>query len=142
MDMLGQSTSQQAMNTLILSNGLDSVITSPTRITEHSATLLDLLVTNIIRNTAFTGVLSDDISDHLPIFLFIKKFSSRVCRKQTVTVQDISESSLESFRNELLNSNLDEIISIKSVEQAYNTFLEKNYKHLQTPFPRKRNSFE
>lgn len=91
-DMVGQSTSQQAMNTLILSNGFDSVITSPTRITENSATLLDLFVTNINRNTGSTGVLSDDISDHLPIFLFIKKFSSRVCRKQTVAVQDISES--------------------------------------------------
>lgn len=75
-DVLGHSASQQNMDTLNVSIGFSTAIASPTRITEKSSTLLHLFITNININSIFGGVLSQDISDHLPIFLLIKKCSS------------------------------------------------------------------
>ena len=51
--------------------GLYTLITQPTRITIHSATLLDNIFTNVPFNNAKSGVIINDISDHLPIFAVI-----------------------------------------------------------------------
>ena len=53
------------------------LITKPTRITAHSATLIDNIFTN---NTdtdrqQYPGILYNDISDHLPVFCFDKCIS-------------------------------------------------------------------
>ncbi len=43
-------------------------ITRPTRITSHCATLIDNIFTNDINNNTVSGLLINDISDHLPVF--------------------------------------------------------------------------
>ncbi|ESN98707.1 hypothetical protein HELRODRAFT_162160 [Helobdella robusta] len=50
-------------------NNLVPLVTNPTRITDHSATLLDNIFTNDF-NSHFSGIFVSDISDHLPIFSF------------------------------------------------------------------------
>ena len=45
-----------------------SLINRPTRITSHSATLIDNILTNNINSHVVNGLLFRDISDHLPIF--------------------------------------------------------------------------
>ena len=42
----------------------------PTRVTEHSATLLDNIITNITGYCIKSGVLYNDISDHFPVLNF------------------------------------------------------------------------
>ena len=42
-------------------------MTKPTRITSHTATLIDHIYTNSV-NRLISGVIPVDISDHLPIF--------------------------------------------------------------------------
>ena len=57
----------------LFSLSLTPVITKPTRVTDHSATLID----NIFINDALdyrAGILSSDISDHFPIFLIKRLF--------------------------------------------------------------------
>ena len=51
--------------------GLYALITQPTRITIHSATLLDNIFTNVPFSNAKSGVIINDISDHLPFFAVI-----------------------------------------------------------------------
>lgn len=48
-------------------------ILQPTRITEHSATLIDNIYFNSIEHNTISGNLLYDISDHLPNFLIINK---------------------------------------------------------------------
>ena len=50
------------------------VIIRPIRFTETSATIIDNIFTNIPNESALTGILIADISDHLPIF-YISKLS-------------------------------------------------------------------
>ena len=49
------------------------LITKPTRVTNHSATLIDNIFTNDkITTNSFSGIFSTDISDHFPIFYIDK----------------------------------------------------------------------
>ena len=64
---------------MLYSHNLLPVITKPTRITNHTATLIDHIYTNSV-NRLISGVIPVDFSDHLPIFCTVetslKKHSS------------------------------------------------------------------
>lgn len=51
-------------------------ILQPTRITDHSATLIDNIFFNSLDHFAISGNIINDISDHMANFLIINKFSS------------------------------------------------------------------
>ena len=51
-------------------------ILQPTRITNHSATLIDNIFFNSLDHFAISGNIINDISDHMANFLIINKFSS------------------------------------------------------------------
>ena len=50
-------------------------ITQPTRITDHSATLIDNIYFNSIEHETISGNLICDITDHFPNFLILNKFT-------------------------------------------------------------------
>ena len=52
------------------SHDLLPVISQPTRITNHTATLIDHIYTNRV-NSLVSGILTIDISDHLPVFCMV-----------------------------------------------------------------------
>ena len=56
---------------MLYSHYLSPVITKPTRITNHTATLIDHIYTNSV-NRLISGVEPVDISDHLPIFCTVE----------------------------------------------------------------------
>ena len=58
------------MNTMY-SMGLCPTITRPSRITFHCATEIDNIFTNIMENNVDSGLLYNDISDHLPVFITV-----------------------------------------------------------------------
>ena len=73
---------QDYKNTL-LSLGLRNTINLPTRITESSDTILDHIVTNVNAESIVSGVVTQDVSDHLPICAVLKlpaKRSQSSCR--------------------------------------------------------------
>jgi hypothetical protein len=51
-------------------------ILQPTRITDHSATLIDNIFFNSVNHHAVSGNIIYDLTDHLPNFLVINKFSA------------------------------------------------------------------
>lgn len=59
------------INTLF-SIGLFPLITKPSRITSHSATLIDNIFSNEIESNIVSGLMINDISDHLPVFVLHK----------------------------------------------------------------------
>ena len=56
---------------MLYSHNLLPVTTKPTRITNHTATLIDHIYTNSV-NRLISGVMPVDISDHLPIFCTVE----------------------------------------------------------------------
>ena len=57
---------------MLYSSNLLPVITKPTRITSHTATLIDHIYTNASTDQIIPGIVTTDISDHLPTFCFIR----------------------------------------------------------------------
>ena len=55
---------------MIYSLDLLPVITKPTRITSHTATLIDHIYTNTVSRLT-SGIVTVDISDHLPVFCIV-----------------------------------------------------------------------
>ena len=57
----------------IFEKGAIPIISRPTQISEHSASLIDnILTTNIFNNSLKKGIIKSDISDHFPTFLSIQ----------------------------------------------------------------------
>ena len=56
----------------MFSLGLYPLIDKPPRITAYSATLINNIFTNELDSTISSGLLINDISDHLPIFAICK----------------------------------------------------------------------
>ena len=48
--------------------GLYPLIVRPTGITTHIATIIDNIFTSLVNDKMISGLIVDDISDHLPIF--------------------------------------------------------------------------
>ena len=78
---------------LMYSNGFYPLISKPTRITSHSAALIDNIFSNGLDNHKFSGILWSDISDHLPIFQITNyslkpKSKSSVYHKRLITTHN------------------------------------------------------
>ena len=57
----------------IFEKGAISIINRPTRISEHSASLIDnILTTDIFNNSMKKGIIKPNVSDHFPIFFSIQ----------------------------------------------------------------------
>ena len=86
------------------------LISKPTRITENSATLIDnICIKNPIDFK--TGILSIDLSDHLPIFLIKENFFqvSEPSKCRTIRYRIINEETLKQFFNRVSEFNFDDI---------------------------------
>lgn len=121
-NMLSNDISKRNFDLLLQANGFSNVIDLPTRITQNSSTLLDLFITNIDRARVKSGVISADISDHLPIYLcFIKE--SRKHISNTRTFQPITENALSIFRQNVAEVNWDFIVEENNPEIAYDKLI-------------------
>lgn len=54
---------------LVYSNTFLPLHNLPTRVTSTSVTLLDMVLTNVSNKPCTPGILIDDVSDHLPVFI-------------------------------------------------------------------------
>ena len=87
-----------------------------TRITKHSATLIDHIYTNDVKFSIVSGIIIDDLSDHLPIFAISKKispqkvYSKRKVRKINGLNADHFIADLQSRLNTKLN--FDQLTSV------------------------------
>ncbi|XP_022794305.1 uncharacterized protein LOC111333046 [Stylophora pistillata] len=56
---------------MLYANNILPIITKPTRLTDHTATLIDHIYTNCFKKLT-AGILTVDLTDHLPIFCIVK----------------------------------------------------------------------
>lgn len=78
-------------------------ISKPTRITTHSATLIDKIFTNNADSNK-SGVLMNGISDHLPVFAIYKCNYKKKRELNEVKYKRVrSSESLSALKDELLN---------------------------------------
>ena len=87
---------------ILYSSGLYPLIVKPTRITTHSYTLIDNIFTNNLCNENESGILINDISDHLPIFSMIRNKSVNTTKDTKFKiVRNNSETNIIAFKRAL-----------------------------------------
>ena len=110
----------------MFSLGLYPLIDKPTRITAYSATLIDNIFTNELDSTISSGLIINDISDHLPIFAICKyKDVQRTQSPKFRLIRKTSDSCIAALKDGLLTSNWDNVTNEEDVNMAYNHFIER-----------------
>ena len=109
----------------ILSTTTKCAIDLPTRITDHSKTLLDHNYVNDSKHSYKSGVLLCDLSNHMSTFVCISTKKPVVKNTKKFLIRDIKNFDLEEYLRrlniELYAANLD---SIDSVHDAFDKFEE------------------
>ena len=103
LDLLKTETNElisQFIDTLYSSSFIP-LISKPTRITSHSATLIDNIFTNVIHNNkSLNGIVYSDISDHLPIF-HVKQTNTKVQNSPEKYSRFVNEKNINTFISKL-----------------------------------------
>jgi len=129
--------------------GLDSIplITLPTRITSHSATLIDHInisgLDKILNKDISVGNLFIEIADHLPNFVVIKD-RSRIADNERHKTRIFSNRNILRFRAQLEELNWEDVCSSTDADECYNIFIDRYCHAYNAAFPlvrvsRKRN---
>ena len=124
-DLLNMSTHQHTSEFLDINftNSFLPLITKPTRITTTSATLIDNIFSNdYSKEEAFKGIIPEDISDHMPIFLIKQNSKTKKKGENIIYTRKFDDNNMKEFRNCLTHGKLDKIIEENSPKLAYEEF--------------------
>jgi len=137
-DLLKCGTHDKTNNFIedIFASGLSPLITRPTRITPHTATLIDHAYTNIQNKKISSGIIITDIADHFGIFVTIDKYN--IPKAHPTCKRFFNSTNIRHFKALLQNSDFTDILHIECPNIAYDTFLNIYKKHYETAFPLKR----
>ena len=118
------------------------MINRPTRITCHSASLIDNIFTNNFDNLVVNGLLYADISDHLPIFsIMIDDENCLAVTNRTIqTYRDMSDENIENFKDRLTHCEWSPLLKEINPSYAYSTFIDKFTSTYNECFPVKKSS--
>ena len=136
LDLLKYSKCEKVTNfvDLLFSLGLLQIITKPTRCTQNSATLIDLIITNAFCSDLNSTILVSHLSDHFPIFHCIKAVSPSIPPK-LVESRNFSKANLTLFNNSLLRYNWSSVIECKDPQLSYNNFSDSFFSLYNLHFP-------
>ena len=129
---------QEFMNTLF-SHLFLPPINRPTRLTAHSATLIDNIFTNCPAQSVCNCILLNDISDHLPI---ISVFANEVMSKTTpeeVVFRNFSNVNQETFARRLNQVDWTNVLNDSGgPNESFSNFLSEYNSHFESCFPLKK----
>lgn len=138
-NMLCDTSTKKHFEMLLSINGCINVITGPTRVTSNSETLIDLFITNFNESSVISGIIKSDISDHFPIFLFVRGQHKKTKKKREITFQNITIRNLEEFRRSCVSELAwDTICTNTDPNQAYDMFLDHFIQLYRKHFPNKK----
>ena len=123
-------------------HGFAPIISKPTRITSHSATLIDHIFSNSCHVITQTGIITETLSDHLAVFVNIlldpnkenyKIFDDILFQEQ----RNISEEKLNNFREDIANTEWDFILQSQCADEKFDKFEDKYREIYEKNFPKK-----
>uniref|UniRef100_A0A8C6WF21 Reverse transcriptase domain-containing protein n=1 Tax=Neogobius melanostomus TaxID=47308 RepID=A0A8C6WF21_9GOBI len=101
------------------------LITRPTRINAHGATLIDNIFTNVLNNMT-SGILINDISDHLPVlaqFDIQQKSNKNKSNTMVKNVRLTSDRSINALNQSLSDQDWNNVLGEQDVNIAYANFV-------------------
>ena len=103
-------------------------ISTPSRVTPHSKTLIDNIFSNTIEDRSISGNLVTTISDHYGQFLLMKNLNNKKnITKTEVCHQDFQNINEKRLENDLKNTSWDDVLEVhsedvKDVDKSFETF--------------------
>ena len=109
----------------IYSLGLYPLIDRPSRITNHSSTLIDNIFTNAKEYTNVSGLLINYITDHLPIFAFcdINSGVKRQEKSEYTKTRVVNQNNTDLLVIKLFEVDWLNVLNLTKVDSAYNEFI-------------------
>ena len=99
---------------MMYSLGLYPLIDKPTRITDTSATLIDNIFTNDLHHNLTSGILFNDISDHLPIFALCEFNVTRRIVNGFQYIRTVNEDTFASLSSEVGQQSWENVVNTKN----------------------------
>ena len=109
----------------IHSCGLYPIVNKPTRITGQSATLIDNIYTNDFSNDYESLVLTDGITDHLPVIMFNRNRSQDIKKTAYMTKRKLSEKNITLLQNELELESWHTLYESNDTNGCYDYFIKR-----------------
>ena len=128
--------------------GFVQIAARPTRITDHSATLIDHVYTNDIHNTLSCNVLTVDISDHLATLTTVSlgnisharpKFTNNPNVNEATETRTFNEANNAVFEQLIHQESWEEVFTLSDADSQYNKLSEIYTKHYNAAYPLKNN---
>ena len=111
--------------------GFAELVSKPTRVTDHSATLIDHVYTNDLANTVSCHVITLDISDHLATVTTLslgdhihQRVKTNASCEQLSSVRRFNEASNSAFKNLIESETWSEVLEEECAEMQYEKFCE------------------
>ena len=122
-DLLQHDTNTSTNNFIdhLYSFGLHPLITRPTRITGHSKTLIDNIFTTNLSNI-HSGLIINDLSDHLPILLIFEYKHNNSTNVIYNTKRIVNDHNINVMMHKFKETNWNEILASEDVNYMYDTF--------------------
>ena len=125
----------QEFKNIFSSNFYSPLIQKPTRITEHSATLIDNIYCNVpeLSSNSAAGILKVSISDHFAIFCILK-YATIQDKTKIVRKRNFGERNIATFTIRLNNENWDFVFMSECAQSAFSRFQSVIDLHFSTVF--------
>ena len=126
-DLLSYDVNHNSKNfvDMMFSAGYYPLINKPTRITNISTTIIDNIFTSDIEFSKQSGLLVNDISDHLPVFQITKNYYKIDNDNQEIEKRLIKEKNIQNLLNDLEIVNWEFVTNQQNPNIAYECFLNK-----------------
>ena len=114
----------------MFSHFLLPLINRPTRITSHTASLIDNIITNNTTRESSSGILITDIPDHLPIYTvpFGQELSNNNNQAYKLRKRNINAVTNERFQNEPAKCNWEDVYCVTdNPDEGYDNFVSTYY---------------
>ena len=121
--------------TTLTSHGYHPAILKPTRVTATSQTLIDNIFCNNISQITQSGIVTNSISDHFPVFLNQQLENSAENRKSIYRIRLKNRECHVKFRNLLSSANWNSVYSTSDVEIMYEAFSDELFTMYNESFP-------
>jgi len=102
-DLNKRSIDQVNLLDAFSNNGLSQIVTNPTRVTDSSATLIDLIFTNVSSMPYTTKVIEERVSDHYGIEVNVR-LKSKMKKSREIKFRPLKKLDTEKFGTELLEN--------------------------------------
>ena len=119
-NMMSRYALSSKIKDLCSSLSLKQLIEEPTRVTPHSSTLLDLIMTNSV-NISKAGVIDPGVSDHSLVYV-IRKFKRPKGEPKIIRVRSFKNFVDDDFLRDLRNSDWSYFLNLTDLDQSCDIF--------------------